>query len=495
MVTDAQVRLLRQKIMQGKTQQAAAAAAGMSARSARTWKEGPVPSQSKQSRTWRTRIDPFDETWDRDVVPLLEADEEGKLQATTLLEELRRRYPDRYDERHLRTLQRRLRDWRAVSGPEKEVYFQQEHVAGREAAFDFTHATDLGITVGGAVLVHLLFVLKLSYSGWTWAGLAFRETFEAMVQGLQAALWELGGVPRILRHDNLSAATHELKESGGRAVTQRFRGVLDHYGLESTRIQPGKAHENGVAEKANDLVKSWLEQALLLRGTREFESLAAYEAFVREVIAAKNGRRPARFADERAVLRPLPASALPAYTDVTAKVRRWSTVRVLGRTYSVPSRLIGHEVKARVHPDSVEVYYHDHLVETMPRLRSESDVHIDYRHVIWSLVRKPGAFARYKYREELFPSLVFRHAYDALKTWRGERADVEYVRILHLAASTLEATVQRALVELLAAGEPFEYVTVKAAADPDAAPRTVPHVNIGAPDLVAYDQLLAGAYA
>jgi hypothetical protein len=172
-------------------------------------------------------------------------------------------------------------------------------------------------------------------------------------------------------------------------------------------------------------------------------------------------------------------------------VRRWSTIRVGGKTYSVPSRLIGHEVEARQHPDVVEVYYRGRLVETMPRIRGEGEARIDYRHVIWSLVRKPGAFARYRYREELFPTLVFRRAYDALQAARGDRADVEYVRTLHLAASTLEANVERALVTLLERGEPFDYAAVKALASPEQ-PR-VPVVAIPAVDLGAYDQLLGGA--
>jgi hypothetical protein len=171
-------------------------------------------------------------------------------------------------------------------------------------------------------------------------------------------------------------------------------------------------------------------------------------------------------------------------------VRRWSTIRVAGRGYSVPSRLIGHEVTVRQHPDMLEVFYKDRLVETIPRLRGDSEVHIDYRHVIWSLMRKPGAFARYRYREELFPTLTFRRAYDALRTWRGERADVEYVRILHLAASTMESLVEMALDLLLSEGEHFDYAAVKALAQPE--PTTLPDVHIPAPDLAIYDRLLGG---
>jgi hypothetical protein len=188
-------------------------------------------------------------------------------------------------------------------------------------------------------------------------------------------------------------------------------------------------------------------------------------------------------------LRPLPSAPVPEYTVFHPKVRRWSTVRVGGRTCSVPSRLIGHEVEIRQHPDVVEVRFRDKTVETMPRLRGESSHRIDYRHIIWSLVRKPGAFARYRYREDLFPSLTFRRACDALLSF-GARADVEYVRILHLAASTTEATVEAALESLLGDGQRFDHATLKALAKPDKP--AVPELAVLEPNLAVYDQLLAG---
>ncbi|MCP4870709.1 MAG: IS21 family transposase, partial [Proteobacteria bacterium] len=251
------------------SQETAAAVAGMSVRSARKWQKGPLPSEVTAAagrRSWRTRRDPFAKVWERDVVPLLEADEDGELQVKTIFEELVSHHPGRFEPGQRRTLERRVRDWRAVSGPGKEVFFAQEHPPGREGVLDFTHAPKLQVRIAGELLAHLLFVFKLSCSGWTWVQVAFGETYEALVEGLQGALWSLGGTPTVLRHDNLSAATHELRRSGGRALTKRFRGVLEHYGLSSTRIRPGQAHENGVAEKGNDLVKQALVQALVVRG-------------------------------------------------------------------------------------------------------------------------------------------------------------------------------------------------------------------------------------
>jgi hypothetical protein len=481
-------------LMKGKTQKAAAAAAGMSERSAREWQTGPLPSEAREPRWWRTREDPFADVWDEIVVPLLERDDEGRLESKTILEVLKEQRKGEFTDAHLRTLQRRVREWRALKGPEKEVIFPQEHLPGREAAVDFTHGTELGVTIRGVLFMHLLFELVLTYSGWTWICVAFGETFEALISGIQDAFWDLGGMTRVVRSDNLSAATHELP-SGGRSLTKRFKAFLEHFDLQSTRIEPGEAHQNGAVEQRHHRTKSAIAQALIIRGSKDFDSVEEYEAFARAAVEkTHNARIPDdRMAAERAALRLLPKSRVPTYTTYAFKVRPCSTVRVAKRTYSVPSRLIGHKVEVRQHPNVVEVRYRGKTVETMPRLRGEESVRIDYRHVIWSLVRKPGAFARYRYREELFPTLVFRRAYDALVARRGERADIEYVRILHLAAGTLEATVEKALAQILDAGTELDYAAVKAIASPT--PSAVPEVAIPAPDLAAYDRLLKGGAA
>ena len=411
-----------------------------------------------------------------------------------MLEGLRQRYPEQFQPGQARTLQRRFRDWRARHGVEPEVFFQQVAVPGREAAVDFTHGTDLGVTVAGELLPHLLFEFVLSYSHRTWVTVAFAETFEALVAGVQGALWTLGGAPDVLRSDNLSAATHELKASSGRDLTPRFRAVLEHYGMRSSRITPGRAHENGVAEQAHRRLKALVAQALLVRGHAAFDDLAGYEAFVQGVVAYwRNRPAAARLVEERPALRALPAAAIPSYTTYYPVVRRWSTIRVAHRTYSVPAQLMGHTVEARVHPNVVEVRYRDHLVQTMLRLRGEDEHRIDYRHVIGWLVRKPGAFARYRYRADLYPSVTFRRAYDALVRTHGERADVEYLRILHLAMTVGEARVGEVLAAVLDQGDSFDYVTVQTQVAPPVL--TVPVIHIPAPDLTVYDALRAGAAA
>ena len=491
MITDQQVKLLRQKMKQGLTQQAAAAAAGMSERSARKYQRGPLPSQRKEPRSWRTRQDPFEEVFEEHIEPLLVADEERQLRAPTVLKLLHERCPGRFDSSHLRTLQRRIRTWRAQQGPDREVYFPQQHPPGREAAIDFTHCNDLNVTIQGERFDHMFFAFRLAFSAWIWLQLAFSETFEALISGVQGALWGLGGAPEVVHHDNLSAATHELRPTKGRKLNARFKDFLDHYGMRSVRINPGKSNENGGVEKGHDLVKSCLRQELVIRGSADFESREAYETWAREVIELRlNSQATDRLAEERKALRSLPAVRLPEYTKHEAKVRKWSTIHIARRNYSLPSRLIGHRIKARQYADHIEFYFEGQLVESVPRLRGEQTARIDYRHIIWSLVRKPGAFARYKWREELFPTLTFRLTYDALHKWRGERADIEYVRILHLAASTMQSQVETALEMLLEEGERFDYAAVKALIQPDDV--DVPRVSIPAPDLAQYDRLLQG---
>ena len=486
---DRQVALLRQRRMEGKTQETSAAMAGMSVRSARKWQMGPLPSETKQERRWRTRPDPFEGVWEEEIEPLLRGDPAGKLKATTIIEWLEERHPGRFSASQLRTLQRRLQDWRALNGPDQEVYFPQEHPPGREAQIDFTHGNSLGVTIAGRPFPHLLFQLILSHSGWRYAEVATGETFLALQQGLQAALWTLGGVPQVVRSDNTSAATHEMRRSCGRALNDAYQALLDHYGLRSTRINPGQSHENGVAEQGHYRLKDAIGQALILRGSRDFHTADDYALFVARMVQRRNRLVEGKLEQELACLRPLPPAPMPEYVNYRARVRKWSTIQVAGRTYTVPSRLIGKEVQIRLYADWVEVYYKDHLVERMERVRGEREANVNYRHVIGSLVRKPGAFARYRFREQLFPTRQFRLSYDALREWRGERADVEYVRILHLAATTMEATVDSALTLLLETGRPFDYAEVRDLAEPK--PPGAPALTLsGQPDLRIYDSLL-----
>jgi len=493
MVKDQQVKLLRSLRAGGKGQEAAAARADMTVKTARKWEKSTLlPSQSKKPRDWRTRKDPFEGVWETEVVPRLQNDEEEILEASTLFDFLQKRFVGRFKDGQIRTLQRRIRDWRALHGAPKEVFFAQEHPPGREGQIDFTHCGELGVTIAGEAFPHLIFQFVLSHSGYRCVNLAKSETFEALSEGIQNAVWSLGGTPEIWRSDNLSAATHQLKEEEGRGLTEKFASLLSHYGTDSTRITPGNSHENGIVEKHNDILKRALRQALALRMSLDFPTSESYWEFVLDVVGKLNQRKAEAFARELPHLLPLPSSPVPTYTDLQRTVSRYSCIRVNKQTYSVPSRLIGHKVTVRLHPSTVEVLYRRHSIEKFLRLKGDDQRRIDYRHISHSLVRKPGAFARYKFREELFPTLVFRRAYDALVAWRGERADVDYVRILHLAANAIEQDVDAALEVLLESGERFDYADVKALVCLEQ-PAPVETVSPLKPNLKDFDQLLEGA--
>lgn len=484
MVTDEQVKRLREALARGECLGVAAARAGMSQRTGRRWRRGPLPSESKQPRVWRTRADPFEGVWAWVETQLEEAPE---LEALTLMEELLELYPAKFHEGQLRTLQRRVRRWRAEKGPRKEVMFRQVHEPGKQGQSDFTCMNPLGVTIAGIAFPHLLYHFQLPYSNWEYAEVAFSETFEALAQGLQNALWKLGGVPEEHRTDNLSAATHQLA-GGGREFNQRYRDLLRHLEMEPSRNTPGRGHENGDVEQSHHRLKRALGQALMRRGSRDFETRAAYEAFVAQVTEKLNRRRGPRCEVEHAALRSLPAARTDSWKEVTARVGPGSTIRVDKRTYSVSSQLIGREVRVRVHADELEVRLGQTVVARMERLRGQKRFRIDYRHVIHSLVRKPGAFARYRYRDEMFPRLTFRLAYDALVKRFGGRADREYLHVLHLAATTLECDVAAALTLCLEQELVPEVATVRGLLANRGTP--VPEVFVRKPDLARYDELL-----
>ena len=489
MMTDQQVRLLMTWFKRGLPVVTAAAKAGMSEGTARKYRRlGKVPSELRVAHTWRTRADPFEEVW-AEVEVLVEQDK--GLQAKTVFEELGRRYPGRFEAGQLRTLQRRFRDWRALRGEDREVYFAQAHHPGEQSQSDFTAMRSLGVTIAGVGFEHLVYHFVLTYSNWESVSLCFTETFEVLSEGLQEALWRLGGVPEEHRTDNLSAATHELAKSQGRGLTARYREWLEHYGLRGSKNTPGRAHENGDVESSHRGFKNALDQRLRLRGSRDFPTVESYWQWVEALVKERNGARGGRLAEERAVLRELPARTLAAHREEEVTVKRWGGIRVSGKVYSLPSRLIGHRVQVCVHANHLEGYYRGALVARPERVRGEGLEGIDYRHVVHSLIRKPGAFRRYVYREAMFPSVVFRRAYDALCERSHKWAELEYIRILHLAATTMQCEVEAALAAMLEAGEVPESDAVKAriGAWP---PPACPNVHVMMPDLAAYDTLLSG---
>jgi hypothetical protein len=320
--------------------------------------------------------------------------------------------------------------------------------------------------------------------------ICFSESFESLVEGFESCIWQIGGVPRQHRTDHLGAAIHPLDADGRAQAKRRYDLLMAHYGLEPTTNNLGVAHENGDVEQEHRQFKRAVDQALRARGSREFADRSSYARFLQNLIKQRNLRRHERWLEEREALRPLPAAPLELCREVRVPVSRFSTIQVLRNTYSVPSRLIGTTLLVRVHSETLEVYRATTRLLTMPRLLGTGQHRIDYRHVIWSLVRKPGAFAHYRYRDDLFPSLTFRRAYDALRSHVPERADRHYVRVLHLAASTAESEVEAALGLLLDQGVT---PTFDAARDLVRTPsvQRVPELSSPVLDLSTYDQLLS----
>src|SRR5437870_2944865 len=492
MKKDTEVKLLMQERRKGTSQRLAAARAGMGERTARKYEQaGELPSQLKRPHTWATRDNPFEQDWPW-VVAQLERD--PALQGSTLFALLCEQHPSRYRPTQLRTLQRHIARWRAVSGPEQEVIFEQRHQPGERAQSDFTHMEDLGVTIAGEPFPHMVYHFVLTYSNAEAASICFSESFEALAEGIEKALWQIGGVPEQHRTDHLSAAVRHLDKSGQEDWTKRYDALMAHYGMQPTWNNTGVAHENGDVEQSHFRFKEAVDQALRVRGSREFADRATYTRFLVQQVKQRNATRQVRWAEEQAVLRPLPASWLALCRELRMRVSRFSNIQVLRNTYSVPSRLIGTTLLVRVRSETLEVYRGTSHLLSMPRLLGHGQHRIDYRHVIWSLVRKPGAFAQYRYHDDLFPSLAFRRIYDALCVGKPQRADRDYVRILHLAASTSEAEVELALGLLLDQGSPPSFDAVRDLVRAPVAAR-LPVLGPVEINMAVYDRLPTAAHA
>lgn len=465
----------------------AAMRSAMDRKTARKYvRAGKLPSEMRQAHTWRTRDDPFAEDWPK-LAAMLE--EMPELEATTLFDYLVEGKPEAYEPGQLRTLQRRVRQWRAQRGPEREVFFAQAHRPGEAMQTDFTHATELKVTIGGEPFEHLLCHCVLPCSNWEWATVCNSESMPALRRGVQSAVFRLGRVPECHQTDNSTAATHDLR-TGKRGFNQEYLQLMEHLGLQPRTIGIGEKEQNGDVEASHRVLKRRLEQHLLLRGSRDFDSVEQYESWLWERLTGANRTRQTKLAEELAVMRPLMVSRLPEYKEESVGVSAWSTVRVKRNAYSVPSRLIGETVRVRVHDQRLEIYHGDKLQLEVERLHGAGGHRINYRHIIWSLVQKPGAFARYRYREDLFPTLTFRRAYDRLSEGlQARQADVEYLRILHLAASTMESTVEAALEQALATNETLSVDAIKRAVAPEQI--QVPDLDVPEVSLGSYDMLLS----
>lgn len=486
MITDQQVRTLMKLVKTEKSLSLAAAKAGMCEKTARRYRRsGKLPSEVTPAHTWRTRADPFAQVWE-EVEEMLEAD--GGLEGKTIFEDLQRRYPGQYSDGQLRTLQRRVKAWRALAGPEREVFFAQAHAPGALCQSDFTHMSGLGVTVEGQPFEHLIYHFVLTHSNWETGTVCFSESFESLAEGLQNALWTLGGVPAAHQSDRLTAAVTVL---GSRAeFTARYGGLLAHYGLEGRMIQTGRPNENGDVEQRHHRFKRALDQALRLRGSRDFASREEYEAFLGTLFERLNAGRRERLASEVATLRQLPLARLGSFKKLHCRVRQGSTINVERNVYSVPSRLIGECVEVRLYAEELEVWYGQKMLERIPRVRGRNGHCINYRHVIGWLVRKPGAFENYRYRADLFPTSRFRMAYDSLMQTVPARAHKEYLGILKLAARENETAVDEALRFLIDTEQAISMHAVEVLVHEATALPAPTDVRIDDLDLECYDALL-----
>jgi hypothetical protein len=473
--------------------EAAAAKAGFSTATAYRIEDDPrLPSQKKAPRG-RRRPDPLEPYWDAEVVPILKA--APGIRVIGVLDELCRRHLG-LNRNIRRTLERRINAWRALNGAEQDVIFRQEHEPGRMGLSDFTDTSELGITLAGQPLDHRLYHFRLVFSGFEHAHVVLGgESFVALAEGLQNALWALGGVPKEHRSDSLSAAFRNLDANAQEDLTQRYAALMRHYGMEPSRNNAGVAHENGSIESAHGHLKQALEDALLLRGSRDFADLDAYRAFVDGVVGRRNANLGKRIALERQALAPLPKGRTADFEEKVIPVTTSGGFTLRRVFYTVPSRLIGHRLRVRIYDDRLECYLGATPVVTLRRGRPVSENKgghvIDYRHVIHALRRKPMALANLVYRDQLFPREAYRRAFEALRERCDDRhackVTVELLMLAH--ERTCEAELAACLTTDLDQGKLPDLAALRARFRPESTP--IPSVAVELAPLDIYDELAA----
>ena len=454
-----------------------------------------LPSQvQRPPRNYRTRVDPLDRVWP-EIEELLQAD--PRLKPFALLQWLQQKYnspgsepaqqvvPDSLR----RTLERRVQRWKLNHDVGQEVIFPQIHHPGDVMAFDFVDLNCLQVTIAGKQFDHKLFHAVLTYSNWEHIHVCHSESYEALATGLQDALYLAGGVPRRVRSDSLSAAVNNL--SSDKEFAKQYQGLLNHYGLKGHRINIRKPQENGDVESSNGHIKTAIDQALRLRGNRDFASDVEYREFVLEVVTARNTKREAKLLEEVTQFTSLPHQRVATFTCLDLHVKSDCVVRIKRNSYSVSSKYINLRLEARIHQDDVELWYSGERVEVMPRLYGRDKEAIDFRHVIDSLVRKPGAFANYRYQNHLYPTTRFRMAYDTLLKNTTEASAVkQYLKILHAAKHEGLDTVDDILRWILSTGNSL---TAQAVLSMIASQQQFPSptdMNVDPPDLNEFDSLL-----
>ena len=438
-ITRQQYKVYMKLRKSGLNQTIASAKAGFSERSGRNLENrGISPSRQNNVTSSKKQTNPLESVWESILVPLLE--QIPHLTSTTLLEQLQDQYPGKYPDKILRTIQRRVSKWRALYGPEKEVIFRQLHAPGRQGLSDFTSLKGIDITIGGQAFKHILYHFRLAYSNWSFIKvIQGGESFSALSQGLQDALWSLGGCPSEHRTDSLSAAFRNLSKVDQEDMTDSYEGVCAHYGMQATRNNRGKGHENGSVEAAHGHLKRRLEQALLLRGSYDFESIDSYQAFIDTIVQRHNNRYQAPISFEKTYLKKLPLQRTIDYVQVTTRVTTSSTISVKRVMYTVPSRLIGHQLKVHIYDGHLSCYLGSDHVLDLPRVRGADKNKparcINYKHLINSLVRKPAAFRYSILRDDILPNATYKKIWNLIDQHCTPRhANKLMVGILKIAA-------------------------------------------------------------
>lgn len=473
---------------------AAAKASISTATAYRIEKDPRLPSQKKPPRG-RRRPDPLAAVFDAEVVPMLRA--APGLRPVAIFEEMMRRHPE-FGEGIRRTLERRIRAWRAVHGEEREVIFRQRHQPGRMGLSDFTTMGDIVVTISGQQLDHRLYHFRLAYSGFEHAHVTLGgESFVALAEGLQNALWCLGGAPREHRSDSLSAAFRNLDKAAAADLTQRYQDLCAHYAMTPSRNNRGIAHENGSIEGPHGHLKRAIRDALLLRGSADFDDLAAYRGFIDEIVSRRNARNAKRIDIERAELTKLPERRTRDYEDVGVRITSSGGFILRKVFYSVPSRLIGHQLRVRLYDDRLELFIGTTPLMTLERGRpGPSGKHgqvVDYRHVIHSLRKKPMALLGLVYRDQLFPREAYRRTFEALLEALPERqacrTTVELLALAH--ERCCESELADHLSACLQAGLLPDIAELRERFAPD--PGRLPNVVVELASLDSYDALLGPA--
>jgi len=480
-------RILKMKQDEKNTLSAIALKADVDVKTARKYiRLGKMPGELKADHDWRTRSDPFEKDWD-DIRNMLAVN--PGLEAKTIFDHLNLINPGQYSEGQLRTLQRKIKQWRALEGPAKEVFFPQEHKPGELCESDFTNMNELNITINHIPFEHLIYHFVLTYSNWETGTVCYSESFESLSEGLQNALWDLGGSPKKHRTDRLSTAVHNLGQNKG-AFTARYTDLLKYYGITGEKIQADSPNENGDVEQRHHRLKRAVEQALMLRGSRDFKCREDYCAFLKELFNKLNKTRQDKLREELKILSPLPVARQESCKYLFLTVSQASTIPVLHNIYSVHSRLIGEKVRVKAYIDHLEIWYAQKCVEKLPRLKGANLHRIDYRHIIDWLIRKPGAFENYRYKQEMFPTTRFRIAYDGLKALYPFTGHKKYLEILHLAAQEGESVVDKAIQRLMDENRPPEPDEIKRMLDKNSGTESNHEVRVEIPDINVYDCLL-----